>query len=190
MAAPLIPKNAFGWPTLSRLVYERVGSFFLPLLISNFYFLPTRKRGACLRRDISPLLVIHGTNIPGRPILRGVWGRLSCHIRKAAIQRCEKDRAQNYGNYKRSHKDEHGITRLRYFKLKFHAQLDTAKSRLFPRAARAYANPFPKHSAQYPPTSVRDTVTFILKSRSICAFSCSYSWLSNSRTLPHFKHAT
>src|SRR5208282_4822104 len=29
------------------------------------------------------------------------------------------------------------------------------------------------HSSQYPPTSVRDTVTFILKSRAICCFSCS-----------------
>src|SRR5580700_8138718 len=32
----LIPKNAFGWPTLSGLVYERVGSFSSPF--SNFYF--------------------------------------------------------------------------------------------------------------------------------------------------------
>ena len=50
--------------------------------------------------------------------------------------------------------------------------------------------PFCRHSSQYPPTSVRETVTFILKSRSICDFNCSYSRLSNSRTLPHFKQAT
>jgi hypothetical protein len=29
------------------------------------------------------------------------------------------------------------------------------------------------HSSQYPPTSVRETVTFILKSRAICCLSCS-----------------
>src|SRR2546430_1017364 len=39
------------------------------------------------------------------------------------------------------------------------------------RAYTAYANPLPKHSAQYPPTSVRESVTFILKSRRICDFA-------------------
>jgi hypothetical protein len=40
----LIPKNAFGWPTLSGLVYERVGSFsflfsLFSFLFSLFFFL-------------------------------------------------------------------------------------------------------------------------------------------------------
>jgi hypothetical protein len=35
----LIPKNAFGWPTLSGLVYERVGVFFF----SIFQFLFSNK---------------------------------------------------------------------------------------------------------------------------------------------------
>jgi hypothetical protein len=54
----------------------------------------------------------------------------------------------------------------------------------------SYFETWARHSAQYPPTSVRETVTFILKSRAICCFNCSYSPLSNSRTFPQRKHAT
>jgi hypothetical protein len=51
---------------------------------------------------------------------------------------------------------------------------DTGSSRA-PNADRLlyFLYVFSWHSSQYPPTSVRDTVTFILKSRAICCFNCS-----------------
>src|SRR6185437_4427374 len=48
---------------------------------------------------------------------------------------------------------------------------------------------FQRQVLQYPPISVRATVTFISQSCSICCLSCSYSSLSNSRTFPQRKQA-
>jgi hypothetical protein len=81
----------------------------------------------------------------------------------------------------------------RHLSQEHHAKLDTGQPGIVPfemTKKSRYPETLGRQSAQYPPTSVRETVTFMLKSRAICSFNCSYKRLSNSRTLPHRKQAT